>query len=130
MGSQQFDIICGTLLGDGFLERNGRYARLVIDHFTKQKDYVIWLASMLASLRPVLKEQVRLDSRNGKTYLHIVLRSHTNPILDQYLDLFYENGKKNIPTCLPIILSPLMLAIWIMDDGYKRNDCNAMRINT
>ena len=23
-----------------------------------------------------------------------------------------------------------MLAIWIMDDGYRRSDCNALRLNT
>ncbi len=23
-----------------------------------------------------------------------------------------------------------MLAVWIMDDGYRRNDCNALRLNT
>ena len=28
------------------------------------------------------------------------------------------------------MVSPLSLAIWFMDDGYKRNDCNAFRLNT
>ena len=44
--------------------------------------------------------------------------------------MFYTKKVKHITTSLPNIINPQILAVWIMDDGYKRNDCNAMRINT
>ena len=54
VGSRQDNMIVGTLLGDGFLERNGLYVRLVADHSVKQAEYVCWKAKILEALRPVV----------------------------------------------------------------------------
>ena len=49
----------------------------------------------------------------------------------EWRNLFYQDKIKVIPKNISKILtSPLSLAIWFMDDGYKRNDCNALRIST
>lgn len=130
VGSQQDNIICGMLLGDSFLERNGKFVRLVSDHSLKQKEYLEWKARQinLLSIPIVLKK--RIDTRTRKIYSHCILRTHTNPALEKYVSLFYQGNRKIIPKQLPLIINPQMLAIWIMDDGYKRNDCNALRLNT
>ena len=130
MGSRQRDIIFGMLLGDGFLERNGKYVRLVTDHSGKQETYVNWLASQLTNLNPKLVFKKRIDRRNLKVYDHCILRTNTSSKLEKFFSLFYEGKRKRIPPCLSKIISPMVLAVWIMDDGYKRNDCRAMRINT
>lgn len=130
VGSQQDTVIIGTLLGDGFLEFNGTYTRLVIDHSMKQKEYVSWLQSQLHPLPTSLIFRNRYDRRTGNTYGHCILRTKTSQYFEKYVKLFYPNGIRRIPTSLPLIINPRILAIWIMDDGYKRNDCNAMRINT
>jgi len=130
VGSRQEDIICGMLLGDGFLERNGRYLRLVADHGSSQTNYVRWLADQLVVFKPSLLFKRRLDSRTQKTYGHCILRTRTSPKLEKFFDLFYERGRKRIPPLLKELISPMILAVWIMDDGYKRNDCHALRLNT
>ena len=130
MGSQQQNIIIGTLLGDGFLERNGKFVRLVIDHSSNQSLYVRWKGKHLCDFKPTIKEKSRFDARTGKYQQHTILRTRTSPDLERYYTLFYENGIKRVPEELPMILNGQNLAIWIMDDGYKRNDCNALRINS
>ncbi|OHA61964.1 MAG: hypothetical protein A2117_00150 [Candidatus Wildermuthbacteria bacterium GWA2_46_15] len=130
VGSRQGDIIIGTLLGDGFLERNGAHVRLIMVHSFKQKSYVEWKTQQLINLRGQVLDKRRFDSRTQKFYYYSSFRSQTSPFLEKYYQLFYQNGKKIIPSKLPKIITPLILAIWLMDDGYKRNDCNALRLNT
>ena len=130
VGSQQQNIICGTLLGDGLLERNGRFVRLVVDHSASQEAYVRWKAASLTSLHPIVILKARIDPRNQRTYTHCILRTHTDPVFEKFVSLFYKGKRKCVPKNLSAIITPQMLAVWIMDDGYRRNDCNAMRLNT
>ena len=130
VGSQQRNIICGTLLGDGFLERNGKFVRLIIDHSNKQKEYVQWKAHKLFPLVSKISVKPRFDERTKRVYTHCVLRTHTSELLEEFVSLFYRENRKYIPMELPHIINPQMLAVWIMDDGYHRNDCNALRLNT
>lgn len=130
VGSRQQDLIIGTLLGDGFLEKNGRNFRLVMGHSLKQLEYVKWKQQMLLPLTSTLAVTERLDARTNKSYHYATLRTKTAPIFKEYFDLFYRNGHRIIPANLPNVINPRMLAIWVMDDGYKRNDCNALRLNT
>ena len=130
VGSRQFDIIIGMLLGDGFLERNGKHCRLVADHSAKQTAYVKWKARELTDFNPKVISKSRNDSRTNQIYNCCILRTKTSPKLEIFYDLFYKDGKKKIPKQLPKLISPLVLAIWIMDDGYRRNDCRALRLNT
>ena len=131
VGSRQRDIIVGTLLGDGFIERNGKGLRLVMDHSAVQKEYVRWKAHFLSGMTYSILLKDRYDSRTGKVYRHCILRTRNTPRLYLYLDAFYASGtRKSIPLNLPDMMTPQMLAVWIMDDGYRRNDCNALRINS
>lgn len=131
VGSQQHNIIVGTLLGDGFLERNGHHVRLVIGHSVRQKVYLDWKTRHLLSLKPRISNIKRFDLRTDKIYEFSIMRTRSLPELEQYARLFYGSGRsRHIPKELPQLLNPQMLAVWIMDDGYKRNDCNALRLNT
>ncbi len=130
VGSRQGEIIIGTLLGDGFLERNGKYVRLIIDHSTKQYPYLQWKYEKLKDFGGTVVYKKQFYARTGQYYHHCILRTHTSPILEQYYKLFYKGRRKCIPPRLPKIITPQILAIWFMDDGYRRNDCNAARLNT
>ena len=130
VGSQQGNIIIGTLLGDGFLERNGKYVRLIIDHSLKQQPYLEWKAKHLKDLGGRVIQKRRFDLRTIKFYDHCIFRSNSLPSLEEYFTLFYKGRKKIIPPSLSKIINPQILAVWLMDDGYRRNDCNAMRLNT
>lgn len=108
-------IITGSLLGDGYLRivPGRRNALLEINHTIDQKEYVDWKYKLLKSIcktGPV--------SRNGngrRIAYRFNTRQHTE--LTKFHELFYVNGKKQVPENL--ILDPIILAVWYMDDGSK-----------
>jgi len=127
------NVIVGSILGDGCMERNGRYVRLKIGHGLKQQDYVQWKSKLL---EPFCAHQPRfvkgaIHRRTGIRYSRIEVSTFSLPVFEEYWQKFYVQGKKKIPKDIDELLTdPLAVAIWFMDDGYKRNDCNALRINT
>ena len=134
--SKQKEVLMGALLGDGALELNGRYPRLRIDHAIKQKSYVEWKYEIFRGLttRGIKQFSSKLDSRTKKRYSHCKFDTISTPLLNEFYEIFYALGKKRkkkIPNDIVTLLrNPLSLAVWYMDDGYKRNDCNALRIST
>jgi hypothetical protein len=130
---RQEEVLIGTILGDGVLELNGRYPRLRIDHSAKQKEYVRWKYKIFSNF---ISGKIRYfmgkrNKKTGKKYTHCKFDTISSPVFERFYKAFYQNGKKKIPKNIKELLkSPLSLAVWFMDDGYKRNDCNALRINT
>jgi len=126
------DIVIGTLLGDGCLETNGRYVRLRIDHSEKQKDYVFWKYFQLYKLAASKPRFVAYyDKRTGKTYKHWRFDTISSEIFVPFKYLFYEHTKKQIPGNIEkLLVRPLSLAVWFMDDGYRRRDCKGAYFNT
>lgn len=43
--------------------------------------------------------------------------TRTSPIFSEWYSRFYENGRKTVPVDIADVLTPLGLAVWIMDDG-------------
>ena len=131
--SKQKEVLIGTLLGDGILELNGRYPRLRVDHGARQKAYVEWKYKIFHNLAAggIKYFYQRVDHRTKKRYTHCKSDTISTPLLNEFYKTFYVNRKKRIPdNIIRILNKPLSLAVWFMDDGYKRNDCNALRIST
>ena len=132
MTNRQEAIITGVLLGDGHLEKNGRYVRLKVDQALSHSDYINWLYNELKNLVPsppvIIEEN---DKRTNKVYKRLHFSTYSNAEFKKWLDSFYVDRRKIIPSKINSILkSAISLAIWLMDDGYKRNDCAAIRLNT
>jgi hypothetical protein len=125
-------IIAGAILGDGCLERNGRFVRLRIDHGERQKALVEWKHKQLAELSPTpIRRVTVLDQRTGKTYVHYRFETCTTPELEEYYHAFYSNGVKQVPSQVASYLtSALSIAVWYMDDGSRRSDCCGGYFNT
>ncbi len=131
VGSQLREILIGTLLGDGYLEQNGSHKRFVCGHSLKQEEYIQWKFGLISQITQCrLSYGERLDPRTNKVYFSVNLRSISSPLWDEFYTLFYKVRRRIIPRYLPDLISPRILAVWLMDDGYRRNDCNAMRLNT
>lgn len=133
LNQTQQNVLLGTLLGDGTLEKNGKNVRLRVDHDIKQQTYVEWKYSLLCSLATGKIKYFfqNPDKRTNKKYGHCKFDTFSNVALNNFYSIFYANGKKEAPRNIADLLkSPLSLAVWFMDDSYKRNDCNAFRINT
>ena len=129
---RQREILIGLMLGDGCLERNGRNVRLRVEHGLTQKNYLEWKYKEFQNLATDKPRTVcSYHTKAKKNYRRWHFSTFSIPELNNYWHKFYFRKRKKIPKDIKESLkSPLSLAIWYMDDGYKRNDCNALRIST
>lgn len=114
----QKSVIIGSILGDGYLRivPGRKDAFLEINHSVNQKDYVDWKYSILKNICISLPKL-----RKGKGR-RIAYRFYTKQLLEltEMYQLFYRNGRKIIPK--NIVLDPIILSVWFMDDGSKCRD--------
>ena len=123
----QFQIILGSLLGDGNISsnRSGNQFRFVYAHSLKQEKYAFWKGKVLSNIghyEYLFKVFDRFDKRTQNTYHSRWFYSYELPIFKNLYYRFYNNKVKHIPD-LVYKLSSLGLAIWYMDDGFRQNNC-------
>lgn len=120
MTRQQQDLITGKLLGDGSLENRGTAnSRLQVRHSIRQKEYVDWCYRQLEELVPAPPRQ------HEDSYY---FRTRSLPVFTRLRKIWYSEDRKLLPGDLR--LSPFVLAIWYMDDGYYDRVRNAVWIST
>lgn len=124
--------LIGTILGDAHLEKNGRYVRLKIDHSIKQQAYVEHKYKIFREHAAGIPKIVSVaDKRTLQIYKHVRFNTKSISQFVKYRSLFYSDGRKIVPDQISeILISPLALAIWFMDDGARRTDCKALRLHT
>lgn len=110
----------GSLLGDGHMEKEGDGSRFCFYQSGEHAEYILWLHSILFK-HGYCKENIpQIYSRtnsNGKLTYYCRFKTFTFSSFNWIYDAFYSEGKKNIPYFIEEYLSPMALAIWIMDDG-------------
>lgn len=124
----EHSVLIGTLLGDGHIQKvqsKTNKCRLRISHSEKQQEYILWKHNTLVNYGP---SEISLDSKNQ-------LRFYTQYSLEmlEYHQLFYNEialGKYRKLITETIELDEVALAVWYMDDGTKRLDCNQCRFAT
>lgn len=117
LSQEEFDIFLGSVLGDAYITKKGR---IQIEHSDKQKDYLIW---KYKKLRNVVSTSILMAQRRKKqnpSEKTISYRFWSKQYFHSWRNLFYPNGKKIIPKNIKAVLTPLMLAVWYMDDGFLR----------
>lgn len=112
MTQRQKDILIGCVLGDAYVAPRGK---IRIEQSTKQREYLLWKHKELCSLAyPSLPAEAhRTRHQSGRTYssVYFELRQYFRP----WRAIFYQETGKTFPRNL--VLSPLSLAVWYMDDG-------------
>ena len=112
------DVVCGTLLGDGHL--TAAQSTLSFSHSTRQQTYAQFKAELLAELAPRLNRlDVAAVAGGPIAYPVVHVRTLAHRSLRLLRTSFYE-PKKRVPWWMAERLSPLMVAIWFMDDGHLR----------
>jgi recombination protein RecA len=106
----QWQVILGTLMGDGALSpnQNGHAARLRWRHGEKQIAYSDWKASLFANV-----EVCRSTNSAGAVFHDVQPLAE----LAELRQAVYIAGKKVFSEDYFKRLTPLSLAIWYMDDG-------------
>ena len=117
----QRSIIIGSLLGDGAM-RCKVNALLEINHALEQKFYVDWKCQQLANM---VTTPPKTRKGNG-TRIAYRFTTRSLPELTPFYKWFYSGERKIVPNDL--VLDPLSLAVWFMDDGCKSH--RALYLNT
>ena len=154
----EHNILLGTLLGDGFLQKRSKKARLRICHSYKQKGFVDWKYFHLKRLCSRTRPPKKVQQKNGLVYL---FATQSEKILANYHSLFYEKipcHQGSSPGCflrkgrlasarmplepsdryrkkidhqlLEYFQSPLSLAVWWLDDGSCKTNSRAGQLAT
>jgi LAGLIDADG DNA endonuclease family len=122
IGPHNFEVMCiliGSLLGDGHMERDGNGSRFCFYQKGEHIEYILWLHSILFK-HGYCKENIpQIQSRmiNNKLFYYCRFRTFTYSSFNWIYEGFYPKGKKVIPVWIEEYITPLALAIWIMDDG-------------
>ena len=117
------DFLVGTLLGDGCLAKGGKKSdfRLSFSHCEKQKDYFLWKFDFL---KPFTNNFYKSIDKRGNSIMYQT-KSICHPELNKYAKMFYDSSRRKIiPKDIESLLTPLGLAIWIMDDGNLNEKVN------
>lgn len=125
IGPHNYDIFCiliGSLLGDAYAERHGNGTRFCFQQEHLNNRYLLWFHKHLSDLGYCASSIPKLTTRLGKGgKLRYISRfkTYTFTSFNWIHTAFYKNGIKVIPLDISDYISPLALAVWIMDDGGK-----------
>jgi recombination protein RecA len=112
LSEQQFQVVLGSLMGDGNLspnrrDRNG--VRFRLGHGAKQIEYLQWKTALLGNI----KHSTRVNDKGA----HFVDFTPLPELGELQRAVYLGDGKKFLSEEYLKALTPLALAIWYMDDG-------------
>lgn len=127
-------VIVGSLLGDGYAYRkSGEGVRICFRQGAKHKEYLFWLYHFFYSQGYTSNLEPREYTRKIKHQGHLLeKKKHRNPPLEHkgyefntftfrslnwIYEFFYKKGNKKLKPQIADYLTPLTLAVWIMDNG-------------
>jgi len=128
IGPHNHEVLCllvGSLLGDGHMEKDHLGSRFCFYQKGEHIEYVLLLHEFLLKRGyckediPIIHSRIIHDKLNYYCRFRTFTFSSFNWIYDGFYPTFPSGqiSRKIIPTWIEEYLSPLSLAIWIMDDG-------------
>ena len=130
-------VIVGNLLGDGYGEKRVNSTRFHIHMSSKNVEYLMFLHKFYSTRNYASKNKPKLSKmigKNNKVYYSLKFRTYSYSSFNYIYNMFYKStgstisNEKVIPLNIYEYLTPLTLAIWIMDDGGCTN--KGVRIST
>jgi recombination protein RecA len=112
LSDQQWQVVLGSLLGDGNLSPNRRGrngVRFRLGHGAAQRDYLDWKVSLLGNI-----DCSRRENSKGAVFVDFTPLPELGELQRA---VYFGDGKKTISWDYLKALTPLALAIWFMDDG-------------
>lgn len=106
------EVIQGCLLGDGTLSKAGKNYRLRIEHSSKHQMYVVW---KFEHLKRLCISDIQYISKHDSFRFGTV----GHPEMTLLRQVWYS-PMKEVPK--DMVITPLIMAIWFMDDGTKHRD--------
>ena len=112
LSDQQFQVVMGSLMGDGNLspnlrDRNG--VRFRLGHGARQAEYLRWKTALMGNIRHTVRENSK-----GAGFVDFTPLAE---LAELQRAVYLGDGKKFFSEEYLKALTPLALAIWYMDDG-------------
>lgn len=117
-------IIYGSLLGDAHAEKRlaGSGTRISFYQEASHLKYIHYLHSLLSEAGYCNDELPKALTRlgaNGKLCKYVRFHTWTYTSFDFIYEEWYSNGIKRLPKSIDLYLTPLCLAVWIMNSWAK-----------
>jgi recombination protein RecA len=112
LSDQQFQVVLGSLMGDGNLSPNRRGrngARFRLGHGAKQAEYLEWKTTLMGNIGYSVSENAK-----GARFVDF---TPLPELAELQRAVYLGDGKKFLSEEYLKALTPLALAIWYMDDG-------------
>jgi recombination protein RecA len=112
LSDQQFQVVMGSLMGDGNLSPNARDrngVRFRLGHGAEQLDYLQWKIALMGNIRHSVRENSK-----GASFVDF---TPLGELAELQRAVYLGGGKKFFSEEYLKALTPLALAIWYMDDG-------------
>ncbi|SOJ54523.1 Protein RecA [Mycobacterium simulans] len=112
LSDQQFQVVLGSLMGDGNLSSNRRDrngVRFRLGHGAKQAEYLRWKTALMDNIRHTVREDGK-----GANFVDF---TPLPELAELQRAVYLGDGKKFFSEEYLKALTPLALAIWYMDDG-------------
>src|SRR3989442_876932 len=109
-------VLVGTLLGDGSIAKHGQHNRLFVKHKLAHRALAEWKRAVFADFTTIPLHQ--FDQRlNGKLYPCVQFVTRTDPVFLEWRQRFYRERRQVVPAEIFSLITPLSIAVWLMDDG-------------
>lgn len=118
-----YSVIIGSLLGNCVSSKLVEGTRFVFRTSIVKKNYLFWLYAFFYSrgyasnLEPRMYTRKLKKGDEVKEYYGYEFNTFTFRSFNWIYEMFYNKGKKVISLKIEKYLTPLALAVWIMDDG-------------
>ncbi|RCW44030.1 intein /RecA protein [Halopolyspora algeriensis] len=112
LGDQQWQVVLGSLMGDGSLSPNQRDrhgVRFRMGHGVQQTAYLDWKTELLGNV-----SSSRTENAKGAAFTDFTPLPELHEL---YEAVYFGDGKKHLSWDYLKALTPLALAVWYMDDG-------------
>jgi recombination protein RecA len=112
LSDQQWQVILGSIMGDGNLSPNRRGrtgVRFRMGHAAQQQTYLDWKVSLLSNIKHTLTTNAK-----GAVFADFTPLSELNEVREV---VYFGDGKKHFTWEYFKALTPMALAVWYMDDG-------------
>lgn len=114
----QKQILLGKMLGDADLRVQNDVAFVRFRHVLKHKQYVEWSVKGLGNLAKMGRD----DYVSGYGSKMCEGATSSSFLIKDFLESFYRNGKKIVPSWVFNKITPLAIAFWYMDDGFLNDN--------
>jgi len=118
LSDKQKDLIIGSMLGDGHIDKRETQPIFIVVHAENQKDYLYYKYELLkefCNISPT-RQEAGFREFNGKLYPC----QATYRICTRIQDCFLEYRGKTY-TYLLNLMNEFSFSIWMLDDGYRSN---------